>query len=137
MLRADSRICACCMTLLHPLTRRFVRVPACALALGLASFAASGQPKPIGFSLQVSTDGILSPKVVKAVVGKVQDDSQAKAAGLAAGDELIKVEGIDVPGNGAFTLKPHMEFVPGKPKRLVFRRADGSTYEATLTKPLP
>lgn len=110
---------------------------ACAVALGLACLAAGAQPRPIGFSLQVSTDGILSPKVVKAVVGKVAEDSQAKAAGLAAGDELIKVEGIDVPGNGAYTLKPHMEFVPGKPKRLTFRRADGSTYEATLTKPLP
>ena len=125
------------MTLLHQPVRRFARHAAFALAIGLASFAASAQPKPIGFSLQVSTDGILSPKVVKAVVGKVLDDSQAKAAGLAAGDELIKVEGLDVPGNGAYTLKPHMEFVPGKPKRLMFRRADGSTYEATLTKPLP
>jgi len=125
------------MTLLRHLTRPVACRLACALALGVASFAASAEPKPIGFSLQVSTDGILSPKVVKAVVGKVQDDSQAKAAGMAAGDELIKVEGIDVPGNGAFTLKPHMEFVPGKPKRLVFKRADGSTYEATLTKPLP
>jgi C-terminal processing protease CtpA/Prc len=71
------------------------------------------------------------------VAARLQDDSQAKAAGLAVGDELIRVEGIEVPGNGAFTLKPHMEFVPGKPKRLMFRRADGSTYEATLTKPLP
>lgn len=125
------------MTLLHHLARPCVRLLACALALGAASLPAGAQPKPIGFSLQVSTDGILSPKVVKAVIGKVQDDSQAKAAGLAVGDELIKVEGIEVPGNGALTLKPHMEFVPGKPKRLMFRRADGSTYEATLTKPLP
>ena len=108
------------------------------LALLLAApLVALAQARPIGFSLQVSTEGILSPKVVKAVVGKVQDDSQAQAAGMAVGDELIKVEGIDVPGNGAFTLRPHMEFVPGKPKRLVFKRADGSTYEATLTKPLP
>lgn len=125
------------MTLLHHLARSWARLLACALALGAASLTASAQPKPIGFSLQVSTDGILSPKVVKAVIGKVQDDSQAKAAGLAVGDELIKVEGIEVPGNGAFTLKPHMEFVPGKPKRLMFKRVDGSTYEATLTKPLP
>jgi C-terminal processing protease CtpA/Prc len=125
------------MTLLHHFACPCVRLLACALALGAASLPASAQPKPIGFSLQVSTDGILSPKVVKAVIGKVQDDSQARAAGLAVGDELIKVEGIEVPGNGAFTLKPHMEFVPGKPKRLMFKRADGSTYEAILTKPLP
>ncbi len=55
-------------------------------------------------------------------------------ASLATGDELIRVDGIEVPGNGAFILKPHMEFVPGKPKRLMFKRTDGSAYEATLTK---
>ncbi len=106
------------------------------LALALLPAWASAEPKPIGFSLQVSTDGILSPKVTRAVVGQVLDNSQAKAAGLATGDELIRVDGIEVPGNGAFMLKPHMEFVPGKPKRLMFKRTDGSTYEATLTKAL-
>lgn len=106
-------------------------------ALCMACSAAAAQSKPLGFSLQVSTEGLFSPKVVKAVVGQVQDGSQAKAAGLTMGDELIRVEGIDVPGNQAFTLKPHMEFVPGKPKRMTFKRADGSRYEVTLTKETP
>lgn len=105
-----------------------------ALALCLAAWPALGQSRPLGFSLQVSTDGIFSPKVVKAVVGKVEEASQAKAAGLSAGDELIGVDGIEVPGNSAHTLKPHMEFAPGKPKRLTFRRPDGTRYDVTLTK---
>lgn len=102
-----------------------------AILLAVASASSTAQSKPIGFSLQVSVDGTM---VAKAIVSKVQPDSQAKAAGLSSGDELIRVEGIEVPGNSASTLKPHMEFLPGKPKRLMFMRADGSTYEATLTK---
>lgn len=119
------------------LMRRRISHLAAVTLLAAASLSASAQSKPLGFSLQVSTDGIFSPKVVKAVVGQVQEDSQAKAAGLSVGDELIRIEGVEVPGNGAYALKPHMEFVPGKPKRLVFKRADGATYEATLTKSPP
>lgn len=117
------------------LPRRTARALAVA-SLAMVSIVAGAESMPIGFSLQVSTDGIFSPKVAKAIVGHVQANSQAKAAGLSPGDELIRVEGIEVPGNDASLLKPHMEFVPGKPKRLVFRRVDGSTYETTLTKPL-
>lgn len=113
--------------------RQAIRLVAC-LAFALDTGAACAQSVPIGFSLQVSTDGILSSKIVKAVVGQVQENSQANRAGLAAGDELIRVEGIEVPGNDAYALKPHMEFVPGRPKRLVFKRPDGSIYEATLTR---
>lgn len=120
----------------HPLRRCVLQLVLPGL-LALASALAAAQPRPIGFSLQVSTEGLFSPKVVKAVVGEVQPGSQAKAAGLSTGDELLRVEGIEVPGHDAYALKPHMEFVPGKPKRLMFRRSDGSTYEATLTKPAP
>lgn len=118
------------------MTLHLVR-PLALLVLSMACAGAQAQSPPIGFSLQISTEGVFSPKVAKAVVGQVLDGSQARQAGLAVGDELIVVDGVEVPGNGASTLKPHMAFVPGKPKRLTFRRADGSTYEATLTKAAP
>lgn len=100
----------------------------------LASAAVGAQSRLIGFNLQISIAGVFSPKVLKAVVGEVLPDSQAKAAGLLAGDELIQVDGLEVPGNAARVLEPHLEFVPGTSKRLVLKRADGSTYEVTLTK---
>lgn len=65
----------------------------------------------------------------------VEPGSQAQTAGLALGDELIKVQDVEVPGNDASVLKPHIEFVSGKPKKLVFRRPNGQSYEATLLKP--
>jgi len=107
-----------------------------AIVLALAASFATAQSagKSLGFSLQVSVDGIFSPKVAKAVVKSVEAGSQAQAAGLAVGDELIRVEGVQVLGAQASDLKPHMQFEVGKPKKLVLRRADGKEYEVTLTK---
>ena len=105
-------------------------------ALGLIGASALAQPAAgtIGFSLQVQADGFFNPKVVKAWVKAVEPGSQAQAAGLAPGDELIRVEGVTVPGAEASALRPHMEFAPGKPKKLAFRRPGGQEYEAILVK---
>jgi predicted metalloprotease with PDZ domain len=89
----------------------------------------------IGFSLKVQADGFFNPKVTKIVVDLVEPESQAQKAGLSLGDELIKVQDVIVPGTDASVLKPHMEFVSGKPKKLLFRRPNGQTYEAMLVKP--
>jgi len=98
--------------------------------------ATAQQPSgKIGFSLKVQADGIFNPKVTKIVVDLVEPESQAQKAGLALGDELIKVEDIEVPGADASVLKPHMKFVSGKPKKLIFKRVNGQIYEATLVKP--
>jgi C-terminal processing protease CtpA/Prc len=118
------------------LTRRNAAALLLSLALGLASSLSLAQQAggTIGFSLHVQADGFFSPKVVKALVQSVEPGSQAQAAGLAPGDELIRVEGIAVPGAEASVLRPHMQFVPGKPKKLAFRRPGGQEYEATLVK---
>jgi S1-C subfamily serine protease len=70
------------------------------LALGVASAASLAQQAggAIGFSLHIQTDGFFTPKVVKALVKEVDPGSQAQAAGLAPGDELIRVQGVAVPG---------------------------------------
>ena len=98
--------------------------------------ATAQQPSgKIGFSLKVQADGIFNPKVRKIVVDLVEPESQAQKAGLMLGDELIKVEDIEVPGADASVLKPHIKFISGKPKKLVFKRVNGQIYEATLVKP--
>ena len=98
--------------------------------------ATAQQPSgKIGFSLKVQADGIFNPRVTKIVVDLVEPESQAQKAGLALGDELIKVEDLEVPGTDASVLKPHIKFVSGKPKKLVFKRVNGQIYEATLVKP--
>jgi C-terminal processing protease CtpA/Prc len=108
----------------------------CAVFCSTITQATAQQPSGrIGFSLKVQADGIFNPKVTKVVVELVEPGSQAQTAGLALGDELIKVQDVEVPGTDASVLKPHMAFVSGKPKKLVFRRPNGQTYEATLVKP--
>ena len=106
------------------------------MAFGLTITQATVQQPSgrIGFSLKVQADGFFNPKVTKVVVELVEPGSQAQTAGLALGNELIKVQDVEVPGTDASVLKPHMEFVSGKPKKLVFRRPNGQTYEATLVK---
>jgi C-terminal processing protease CtpA/Prc len=88
----------------------------------------------IGFSLNVQADGFFNPKVIKITVNQVEPGSQAQLAGLTIGDELIQVQDVEVPGAEASVLKPHIEFVKGKPKKLVFKKANGQIYEATLVK---
>jgi ABC-type sugar transport system substrate-binding protein len=53
----------------------------------------------IGFSLKVQADGFFNPKITKIVVDLVEPESQVQKTGLTLGDELIKVEAIEVPGN--------------------------------------
>lgn len=93
--------------------------------------------KPVGFSLQVSGDGFFNPTVTKAVVKAILPGTPAEAAGIKVGDELVKVEGVVVPGNSGSVIKPRMEFVPGKPKKMVFKHPDGTEYEVTLTRSAP
>ena len=71
------------------------------------------------------------------LIAKVDTGSQAERKGLQVGDEVLKVDGVTVPGNGVFTLRPHMKFEPGVPKRLSLKHADGTVYEAELTKAAP
>jgi ABC-type sugar transport system substrate-binding protein len=81
---------------------------------------AQAADKKIGFAIQVSTDGYFSTTVAKVEVTQVSPGSQALAAGVAAGDEVVKIQDITVPGNSAGKLKEHMDFVPGVPKKLTF-----------------
>jgi hypothetical protein len=89
----------------------------------------------LGFSLQVHADGFFKPKVIKVLVNLVESGSQAETAGLALGDELIRVQDLSLPGTDTVFLKPHMEFLKDTPKKLVLRKPNGQTYEAILIKP--
>lgn len=90
--------------------------------------------KKIGFGISVSTDGIFSSTIAKVAVTQVTPDSQALAAGVLAGDEIVKIQDITVPGNNAAKLKEHMDFVPGVPKKITFKRATGTEYDVVFTR---
>lgn len=115
--------------------RRAFAIAGLFLLLACAT-TAQAQPteKKIGFSVQVSTDGFFSTTIAKVAVTQVSPDSQALAAGVVAGDELVKIQDVTVPGNSAGKLKEHMDFVPGVPKKIIFKRANGSEYEVIFTR---
>lgn len=127
------------VNVLRNLRRALARCAACLLLTAVAvQGAAAQQPeKKIGFGVEVSADGFFSTTLARVSVNSVTPDSQAAAAGVVVGDEVVRIQGITVPGNSAATLKEHMEFVPGVPKRIVFKRANGTEYEVTLTRALP
>lgn len=118
---------------LHQLVAKTVLV-FFALLISITQVHAQQSSGRIGFSLNVQADGFFNPKVIKITVNQVEPGSQAQLAGLTIGDELIQVQDVEVPGAEASVLKPHIEFVKGKPKKLVFKRVNGQIYEATLVK---
>lgn len=104
------------------------------LLIPFQDLRAQPSEKKIGFGVQVSTDGFFSSTIAKVAVTQVSPDSQALAAGVAAGDELVKIQETTVPGNSATKLKEHMEFVPGVPKKITFKRSNGTEYEVIFTR---
>ena len=114
-----------------------------ALALSVLTLACAGRAeaepstKKIGFSVQVMTQGLTRTTVAKVSITQVTPGSQAQEAGVAVGDELVKIETTTVPGASVFILKPQMAFVPGVPKRITFRRASGAQYEVVFVRARP
>ncbi|ALL14374.1 hypothetical protein AQ619_14035 [Caulobacter henricii] len=115
--------------------RRSVVFGVTMLALAVSAEAgAKPRARKIGFSVQVMTTGLTKTTVAKIVVQQVQADSQAMEAGVAVGDELVRIDGTDVPGNSVFVLKKHMAFEPGVPKTVTFRRKTGAQFEAVFIR---
>ena len=104
--------------------------------LPLQQVWAQSTEKKIGFGISVSTDGFFSSTIAKVAVTQVSPDSQALAAGVVAGDEVVKVQDITVPGNSATKLKEHMDFVPGVPKKITFKRINGTEYDVVFRRAL-
>lgn len=109
-----------------------------ALSILVLASAGAGQaaapPRKIGFGVKVITDGLLSQTISRIEVTKVSPGSQAQAAGVAVGDEVVKVDDIVVPGTNALKLKAHMDFQPGIPKKIGFRHPNGVVFVATFTR---
>ena len=107
------------------------------LALALASLAipATAAGKPVGLRMKVSANGIFVQTINAITVTSVDPGSQALEAGIQARDELVRVNGVQVPGTKALDLRPHLQFPPGVPVKLQFKRGDGTLVDAVLTEP--
>ncbi|MEY2579011.1 MAG: hypothetical protein QOI49_1835 [Verrucomicrobiota bacterium] len=106
--------------------------------LGLLVFAPHSQAAEVklGFSIRLEGEGFfLNPVVKRLFVEQVTKGSLAEAAGLKAGDEIIKIEGQVVVGRRARELQGYMKLNPGETRTLRLKHADGTEVEARMTKP--
>jgi C-terminal processing protease CtpA/Prc len=115
--------------------RKIIAITGLLLVLApIQQVGAQTSEKKIGFGVKVSTDGFFSSTIAKVEVTQVSPDSQALAAGVSPGDELVKIQDVAVPGNSASKLKEHMDFIPGVPKKIVFKRTNGAEYEVVFIR---
>jgi len=90
-----------------------------------------------GFAVTVAVAGIFDHTLKSVVVKSVDPGLPAAAAGLAAGDILLEVEGKPVPGSKAEDMMAQMKRKPGEPLNLKLKRANGDIYSATLVADKP
>jgi C-terminal processing protease CtpA/Prc len=103
------------------------------LVFASPSYAASPN---LGFAVRVVGAGFfLNPLVTRVLVTEVKKASLAEAAGMRAGDKIIKIEGQSVVGRRARELQPLMNFKPGETRSLRLQHADGTEFDARFTNP--
>ena len=126
-----------------PILAMFLAVRATRIAivfLGLLVFVPYSQAAEVklGFSVRVEGEGFfLNPVVKKLFVEEVTKGSLAEAAGVRAGDEIIKIKGQVVAGRRAMALQGYLKLNPGETRTLRLKHADGTEVEARITKPKP
>jgi C-terminal processing protease CtpA/Prc len=99
------------------------------LALGLLVSGVNGAEHG-WFGMRVKVDGtgfFLNPTIQEVV-----PDSPAAQEYLAAGDQIIEIEGRVVAGKKAKELEPLMEKAVGEALHLRIKRADGKLFSAVL-----
>lgn len=86
-----------------------------------------------GFRLGVKGEGMFNPTVKSVTVQSVEPGTPAAEHKIAAGDEIVEVGGVSVPGRKANELKPLMEKKAGEVVHLRLKRANGEIYPVTMT----
>lgn len=95
----------------------------------------AGEQK-LGFAVDVEGEGFfLNPLVTKIRVSEVIKGSLAESAGMKTGDLIIQIDGQNVAGKRALELRSFMKLNPGETRTLRLKRADGTEFDARITKP--
>lgn len=105
------------------------------LALSLLAPGASAQAARgwFGFRIAIESEGwALNPAVRSATVREVVAGSPAAAHPIAAGDQIIEIDGQAVIGRKARDLQPHVEKAVGEPLHLKLKRPSGETFSVRL-----
>lgn len=104
---------------------------ACVVSVALSAHA--GESGYLGISIQVEGEGAFWNPTLKSVkVAKVASGSPAEAAGIAAGDSIVEIEGKPVVGAKANDLRPYMQRAVGQPVTLVLRKPSGEARAVSV-----
>lgn len=103
---------------------------------GFAPSSQAAEAK-LGFSVKVEGEGFfLNPVVSKIIVDGVTKGSIAEAAGMKAGDLILRVNGRAVTGLRAMELRPLIKMDPGETRTLRLKHPDGTEVDTRITKPI-
>lgn len=80
----------------------------------------------IGLGAEVSVDGFFSPEVVSFKVNSVEANSAAAKAGIKVGQQVLAIDGCQIPGCPASKAKKLMNRNAGETLPLLVKHADGS-----------
>ncbi|MEY2506011.1 MAG: hypothetical protein QOH01_340 [Verrucomicrobiota bacterium] len=121
------------------LIRTMKRLLLCVLLVGAwTQLACAGEKGWFGFGVAIKGEGFfLNPILASATVDVVQPKSPAAEKGIAVGDEVLQIEGTDVPGTRALKLRPLMQKEVGQTLHLKLKRANGETYSVALVAATP
>ena len=108
---------------------------ACLLLLVSVPHSHAAEQK-LGFVTELHGEGFfLNPLVTKILVTEVIKGSLAEAAGVRAGDEIVKIESQAVAGKRARELAPFMKLNPGETRSMRVKHSDGTEADVRITKP--
>lgn len=111
---------------------KFAHILGLALLL-ISALATAGERGYFGFGMSVTSSGFsLNPTVEKIRIAAVVPGSPAAANGIAANDEIIKVEGVPIAGRKTKELKAMAARDIGQTLNLEMKRPDGKVYQASL-----
>ena len=99
----------------------------------VSALATAGERGYFGFGMSVTSSGFsLNPTVKKIRIASVVPGSPAATNGIAANDEIIKLEGVSIAGRKAKELKAMAARDVGQTLNLEMKRPDGKIYRANL-----
>jgi C-terminal processing protease CtpA/Prc len=103
------------------------------LLLLLAGATSAGERGYFGFGLAISGKGFfLNPEVTALKIASIAPGMPAARAGIQAGDQITRVDGLSVVGSKAMTLKSHAEREVGQSLRLELKHANGQVYTVNM-----
>jgi C-terminal processing protease CtpA/Prc len=120
-------------SVLAAVSRQLLAVLLATAALSIAPLSLHAAEQGwFGFAMSIDAEGILNPKLRSIKIDKIFPGSPAAKAGLAVGDSILEMAGIEVAGAKADVLKAAIQKSVGETLRLKIRHGADAPHEVSL-----